>query len=432
MSSPSLHPSGVVRGSFLRHGRYRWAVRIAGALLVVALLADLLANEKPLYCSYQGQSYFPALSSYGVSLGRTRWPEAFHREDWHRIPFDRVVRAPIPYGPGYLDLDNARYRGPLDTQTLRHWRYRHWLGTDALGRDVLAALIHGTRSALLVGLLGTAIALLLGLALGGVIGFYGDDRLQAGPVGLILLTLALPPAGYYAYWLPRVLGWTGFPALVSGIAVGLVVLLLAWKTGRWADRRLRTRSLALPLDLGGMRFVEAIQAMPGILLVLALFPLFQRPSVWNVVLVVGLIRWPSVARFVRAEMLRVREQPYIEAARLAGIPDRRLWWRHALPNALQPVLVLAAFGISSGILLEAFLSFLGMGLPVDQLSWGGLLNLARQRFDAWWLAVFPGLGIFLAVTAFNLLGEALQEGLDPRHPYLPLNRVDRAAAPGCP
>lgn len=424
MSVPSLHPPGVLQALLRRHGRYRWALRIAGGLLAVALLADLLANEKPIFCTYEGEHYFPALSAYTVALGWSRWPEDFHRKDWHELRFDRVLRAPVPYGPGYLDLGNSRYRSPLATQNLPHWRYRHWLGTDALGRDVLAALIHGTRSALLVGLLGTVIALLLGLLLGGVIGFYGDDRFHTGPFGLLLLILALAPAGFYAFWLPRGLSTGGFTALAIGGGVAFCFLWLAWKAGSWVDRRLGTRAFAMPLDLTGMRFVEAVQAMPGLLLILALFPLFQRPSIWNVVLVVGLIRWPSMARFVRAELLRIREQPYIEAARLAGIPDRRLWWRHALPNALQPVLVLAAFSMSSGILLEAFLAFLGMGLPAEQLSWGSLLNLARHRFSAWWLAVFPGLGIFLAATAFNLLGEALQEWLDPRQPYLPLNGAE--------
>ena len=111
--------------------------------------------------------------------------------------------------------------------------------------------------------------------------------------------------------------------------------------------------------------------------------------------------------------------PYLEAAQLAGIPHRRILWRHAMPNAIPPILVVAAFGISSGVLIEAFLSFLGLGVPADSVTWGTLLNQARDQFSAWWLAVFPGMGIFLTVTAFNLLGEAFQESLDERKPYLP-------------
>jgi peptide/nickel transport system permease protein len=419
MSHPSPDRWDTLRWLLRRRGSYRWAVRVAGFLLAVALLADLLANEKPVYCLYEGRSYFPALSAPLVPLGLARWPEAFHQGDWLRMPFERAIRTPVPYGPGYLDLANARYRGPLDRQEVPGWRFRHWLGTDALGRDVLAGMIHGTRTALLVGLLGTAIALLLGLLVGGLSGYYGDDRLRLGRCRLFLVALALVPAGFYAVWSPGWLGLSGPFAWLSGSLTGLILLAGAWRLGAWLDRRWGSQLRSFPLDLWIMRVVEAIQAMPGLLLLLALLPLFSRPSVWNVVLIVGLIRWPGIARFVRAELLRIRELPYIEAARLSGIPDVRLLWRHALPNALQPVLVVVAFGISSGILLEAFLSFLGMGVPADQVTWGSLLNLARHRFDAWWLAVFPGIGIFLAVTAFNMVGEAVQEWLDHRAPYLP-------------
>lgn len=397
---------------------YRWSVRVLAIFIGVALLAGSLANDRPLYCEYQGKIWFPAWTSTLVKWGWMTWPEEFHREDWLQREYDRVVFAPVPYSPGYLDLANSRHRGPFDVQEVKHWRFRHWLGTDQLGRDVLSGMIHGARSALLVGMLGAGIALLIGMILGGSMGFFGDDKLKAGPLTGVGVVSGAVLGVFYGLrtgeWMP---GGPGV-SLLSGCMAGLGIAALFIFIGVGMDRRLGWQRWRLPLDLMLMRVVEAVQAMPGMLLLLAMIPLFLSPSVWNVILIIGLIRWPGVARFVRGEMLKIREMPYIEAAEGSGIGRWRIFWRHALPNTLQPLIVVAAFSVSSGILLEAFLSFLGLGLPADQVSWGSLLNQARKNFEAWWLAVFPGIGIFLTVASFNLLGDAVQEWLDRRKPYL--------------
>jgi peptide/nickel transport system permease protein len=332
--------------------------------------------------------------------------------------YDRVIFAPVPYSAGYMDLTNHRFRSPLDKQEVKHWRFRHWLGTDQLGRDVLAGMIHGARSALVVGLFGTGIAVFIGILLGGCMGFFGDDRLRAGPMTFVGVASGLTLGFFYGSYAVNLLSGLNQLAWIGGLMTGTGVWVILSMTGYYTDRRLGWLRWRLTLDLLLMRLVEAVQAMPGMLLLLALIPLFLVPSVWNVVLIVGLIRWPGVTRFVRGEMLRIRALPYIEAAEGSGISLVRIFWRHALPNALQPVLVVAAFSISSGVLLEAFLSFLGLGLPSDQVSWGSLLNQARKHFDAWWLAVFPGIGIFAVVTSCNLIGDALQEWLDRRKSYL--------------
>lgn len=409
--------------ALLRQRRiYRWAWRTVIALVVVAILADVLAGSKPLYCHYQGQHHAPVLESWFARKGWINWPEEFHRNTWKDLSFSSAMFPPIPYSPGDLDLPDGQGLGPFSVQPDKSWRNRHWLGTDRLGRDVLAGMIHGTRSALLVGLLGTGLALMIGLWLGGLSGYYGDDRLRAGWVVWLLATLGVILGVFYsiqAYAAMIRAAWAPVPAVVVALTVGLGIPWLFIRLGRWMDRRAGTPRRRVPLDLMIMRGVEAVQSLPGMLLLLALIPLFHSPSIWNIVLIVGLIRWPGFARFVRGEFLKIREMPYLEAAQLAGIPHQRILWRHAMPNAIPPILVVAAFGISSGVLIEAFLSFLGLGVPADSVTWGTLLNQARDQFSAWWLAVFPGLGIFLTVTAFNLLGEAVQESLDERKPYLP-------------
>jgi peptide/nickel transport system permease protein len=121
-----------------------------------------------------------------------------------------------------------------------------------------------------------------------------------------------------------------------------------------------------------------------------------------------------MARFTRNEFLKVRNLDYVVAATGIGLPDRRIMFRHILPNALAPVLVSVVLGIAAAILAESGLSFLGVGVPADTVTWGSILNEARSNTFAWWLAVFPGAAIFVAVISYYLVGEGLRDALDPR------------------
>jgi peptide/nickel transport system permease protein len=130
--------------------------------------------------------------------------------------------------------------------------------------------------------------------------------------------------------------------------------------------------------------------------------------------VIGATGWTSIARLTRGEFLKLREMEFVTAARALGATQPRIIFRHVLPNALAPVLVPVSFGIAGAILTESSLSFLGFGSPPPNPSWGTLLNSARDNLTMWWLVVFPGGAIFLAVLAYNLIGEGLQEATDPR------------------
>jgi peptide/nickel transport system permease protein len=167
------------------------------------------------------------------------------------------------------------------------------------------------------------------------------------------------------------------------------------------------------VDLVISRIFEAMLAVPVtflILIVAAVFP----PSIYVVMVLLGLTGWVSIARFTRGEFLRVRSMEYVAAARVIGASDLRVMLRHILPNAIAPVLVAASFGIASAILTESALSFLGIGVPQHLVTWGSILSEARSNTFAWWLAVFPGAAIFITVTAYNLLGDGLRDALDPR------------------
>jgi len=166
-------------------------------------------------------------------------------------------------------------------------------------------------------------------------------------------------------------------------------------------------------DMIGMRLVEIFEAIPVLFLLLAFVAFFGR-SVYIIMVIIGLTGWSGYARYVRAEFLKLRKQDYVQAAIASGLPLRSILFRHMLPNGVAPVLVVASFGVASAILTEATLSFLGLG-PVEAPSWGAMLNEAvKSSTFNWWMAAFPGGAIFLTVFAYNLMGEALRDAVDPQ------------------
>lgn len=166
------------------------------------------------------------------------------------------------------------------------------------------------------------------------------------------------------------------------------------------------------VDMIGMRLVEIFEAVPTLFLLLTFVAFFGR-SLYLLMVIIGLTSWPGYARYVRAEFLRLRQLDYVQAAIASGLPLGSILFRHMLPNGLGPILVAASFGVASAILAEAVLSFLGLGL-VGEPSWGQMLNQAVQSSNFnWWMAAFPGGAIFLTVFAYNLIGEALRDAIDP-------------------
>ena len=175
-----------------------WSVRGLGFLLMLALLGDFIANDKPIYCKIDGQHYFPVLHQYAVDLGWSHWEAQFITKDWNEHQYESLLLAPIPYSQK-PDLKNMSYASPVGVQNIESTRYRHWLGTDEIGRDVLAALIKGSRTALLVGIISMLIATLIGLPLGALAGFFGDSGLKISVLRLVLNVLALPLGIFYGF-----------------------------------------------------------------------------------------------------------------------------------------------------------------------------------------------------------------------------------------
>ncbi|MGK7313144.1 MAG: oligopeptide ABC transporter permease [Candidatus Longimicrobiales bacterium M2_2A_002] len=193
----------------------------------------------------------------------------------------------------------------------------------------------------------------------------------------------------------------GFVAVALAIVVGSLLGAVAGYLGGAIDSVI-------------MRFTDMVMAFPRLVLLILIIAVFQ-PSVTLIILVLGLTQWPGTARLVRGEVLSLREQEYVEAARALGFGRARIILRHLLPNVMAPVIVAATLGIGNTIVLEAGLSFLGMGVQPPTPSWGTLVADGRQNLiGAWWVATFPGLAIVLTVLAFNLVGDGLRDALDPR------------------
>ncbi|MDW7747407.1 ABC transporter permease [Halomonas sp.] len=246
-----------------------------------------------------------------------------------------AILAPLLFPESPWRMVQRPFLPPLETEGFP-------LGTDTMGRNVAAGLMHGAWVSLLIGLVSTTVALAIGVPLGAIAGYYG----------------------------------------------GLV-------------------------DDALMRFTEFFQTIPNFALAIVLVAIMQ-PSITSIVLAIAIVSWPPVARLVRAEFLSLRHREYVEAARLVGQSNTTIILRQILPNTLSPIIVLASLMVATAILLESALSFLGLGDP-NVMSWGYMIGAARTVIrQAWWLSFFPGVAILLTVLALNLVGEGLDDALNPK------------------
>jgi peptide/nickel transport system permease protein len=235
--------------------------------------------------------------------------------------------------------------------------WEHPMGTDRIGRDILARMIYGGQISLLIGFASVVMMVTTGTALGVIAGFYG------GFLDAILMR---------------------FTEAMLSIPILLLLLVMAkFFAGKIPTQELLGRSFS--------------------------------GSVIVIILIIGLTSWMSLARIVRSTVLSLRETEFVEAARALGATNFRIIFSHILPNTLAPVIVAATLGVAGSILSEAYISFLGLGVQAPTATWGNMLEDARQFIeDAPWLWIFPGLFIVLTVMSINFVGDGLRDALDPR------------------
>src|SRR5690606_3035836 len=256
-----------------------------------------------------------------------------------------------------------------------------------IGRDVMAGMIRGCRVSLLIGFGSMIIALLIGVPLGAVAAWCGNQEWRISVrqliVGFAVLVVAI---------------WIWFAPLPIWVKWLATMLLVASYMAYFRKKESKVPTpVSIPVDNIVMAGISIIDGFPGIFLILILVALIPAKG-WLVVMsVIAFLRWPVMARYMRAEVFKIMETPYIQAVRILNLSSRHILLKHITPYAIRPVLVSFVFGVSSAILAESSLSYLGIGLPAEEINWGRLLAQSRNHFDAWWLVLFPGAAIFFTL-----------------------------------
>lgn len=276
--------------------------------------------------------------------GHSLWSDAWHRLRRNRAAFAGAILLVL------LALSCAA--GPIFSQSYEEQNldlgaappsWQHWLGTDTLGRDLLARTLYGGRISIMVGVVATFVALTIGVTYGAVAGYFGGK-----------------------------------------------------------------------VDAFMMRVVDILYALPFAIFVILLMVFFGR-NIFLLFFAIGAVEWLTMARIVRGQVLSVKRMEFIEAARALGLGRRRIIFRHVIPNVLGPVIVYTSLTIPAVMLLESFLSFLGLGVQAPMSSWGVLIKDGSEKMEEfWWLLVFPGALFFLTLLSLNLLGDGLRDALDVR------------------
>jgi oligopeptide transport system permease protein len=279
-----------------------------------------------------------------IEAGESLWAGAWHRLRRNRLA---VFGGIVVVGLGLLCAF-----GPLFSQSYQDQNldlgavppnHAHWLGTDTLGRDLFARILYGGRISLMVGLVATFVALVIGVSYGAVAGYAGGK-----------------------------------------------------------------------LDAAMMRVVDIMYALPFTIFVILLMVFFGQ-NILLLFVAIGASEWLTMARIVRGQVLSIKKMEYIEAARALGLGRRRIIFRHVIPNVLGPIIVYTTLTIPSVMLLEAFLSFLGLGVQAPMSSWGSLIKDGADKMEEfWWLLVFPGTVFSLTLFSLNFLGDGLRDALDVR------------------
>lgn len=325
--------------NFRRNRRGYWSLWLFLILFAVSLCAELIANDKPLLVSYEGELYLPLIEKIPEeTFGGFLPTETDYRDDFIREEINS--KGWMLWPPVRFSYDTVNYN--LDQPSPAPPSADNWLGTDDQARDVAARVIYGFRISVLFGLILTILSCIVGVAVGALQGYYGGK-----------------------------------------------------------------------VDLLGQRFVEIWSGLP-VLFVLIILSAFIKPNFWWLLGIMLLFSWIALVDVVRAEFLRARNLEYVKAARALGLGNRKIMFRHILPNAMVATLTFLPFILTSAITMLTSLDFLGFGLPPGSPSLGELISQGKENLHAPWLGISAFVSLALMLTLLVFVGEAVRDAFDPR------------------
>lgn len=365
-------------------------------LIFLSFMTPLLTGDGPIILKTGNETYyFPNKSSETID------PDS----GWQLRPLISISEKNI-------DL-KRRLLTPMSISGQGANTIRHWAGTDHLGRDVAAGLISGIWYALTIGFGVMLMSLFVGIILGASAGWYGDQNIKWSIAGALIRSIA------FVVFLMVIIHWfdllqlfvlsTGKFAFLFCCSLFILVLIFYFINLLEKKRKIGAEWIHFPLDSAISRMIEWLTAIPALLIILALSVIVKQQSVWTMIGLISILTWPLTARLVRSEVLRRKYQPFMQQALHQEIPFRKLLLRDLMPNIWTPLITVFAFGFSGVIMLDATLSFLSLGLPIEQVNWGNQLGGIRRHPEAWWLVVFPGLMIAGILISLNVIGNWLQD-----------------------
>lgn len=402
------------------------AVKFLIVFVTIAILAPFIANDKPLVCKYKNSWLFPAFSFKHEVIINNETINYNMGKDWKTIDADFAIFPLCAYSPNTIDADNAPRRSPFEEQVITvkndkiislPLKYRHWLGTTQNGNDVLSCIIHGFKIALSVGFFSMLIAALIGILLGATAGYYENNTLKIGYLRLFFLLFGFFLAWFYAFIAgsnnqsntSNDNGFTLILHVVISVSIFVSMLFIFNRIGKFMEAKFNIPTpIYFPLDTIISRTVEILNSIPALLLIIVCSAITQ-PSYALLILIIGFLSWTNIARITRAEYLKAKRLDYVTSCKAIGMNNYSIIIKQILPNVLPIIMVQLVFGMAGAVLVEASLSFIGVGVPIDTISWGSLLNEARDHFSAWWLVLFPGICVFGLILVYNIIATQISK-----------------------
>ncbi|HNH66725.1 MAG TPA: ABC transporter permease [Bacteroidia bacterium] len=374
------------------------------AVILLALFAPFLANEKPFF-------------GYDNLTTNNNLPSGFESNRKNQI------LHPIPYSPGQPGQNDVALLSPFQKNYYTNitgqqielpLRFHHWLGTDAIGADVAAGIVFGLRHSLIIALLSMIFSIAISLIAGICSGYFADSGIYLNRIKFVTLIIFLFLAWFYCYYTFSLEWYNLFQQFnlinLANLSTSFMLFLLLtialvafWKISN--KRKItETKHIHLNPDFWISLLTQVMVAIPQLIIIIALSSLFQ-PSIITLILVFGLVLWVEPSRMIRAEVQRLRNEGFVDAAIVTGFSFRQIAFRHLIPNLITVVKPIFLYGMAAVILSESGLSFIGLGVNPGTVTLGGLMAQAKENIDAWWLILFPGLCLFFTILSLSVLSE---------------------------